>query len=96
MGHQTKQGLERIAFNLIQIEGNPRPEQAGNVACCTLSDEPDKVQHALRQGVYFLTEQGAPAFDAAVPNLSQLLKAEMDEREVRSTAHRMKAARFEV
>ena len=24
--------LERIAFNLIQIEDNPRPEQAGNIA----------------------------------------------------------------
>jgi hypothetical protein len=24
--------LERIAFNLIQIEGNPRPAQAGNIA----------------------------------------------------------------
>jgi hypothetical protein len=31
-----------------------------------------------------LLEQGAPAFDAAVPILSQLLKAEMAEREVRS------------
>jgi hypothetical protein len=24
--------LERISFNLIQIEGNPRPAQAGNIA----------------------------------------------------------------
>ena len=41
-----------------------------------------------------LLEQGAPAFDAAVPMLSQLLKAEMAEREVRSIAYHMKAARF--
>jgi len=41
-----------------------------------------------------LLEQGAPAFDAAVPILSQLLKAEMAEREVRSIAYHMKAARF--
>jgi DNA replication protein DnaC len=41
-----------------------------------------------------LIEQGAPAFDAAVPMLSQLLKAEMAEREVRSIAYYMKVARF--
>ncbi|WP_417280819.1 IS21-like element helper ATPase IstB [Celeribacter sp.] len=39
-------------------------------------------------------EQGAPAFDAAIPVLSQLLKAEMAEREVRSISYHMKAARF--
>ena len=41
-----------------------------------------------------LIEQGAPAFEAAIPILSQLLKAEMAEREVRSIAYQMKAARF--
>ena len=41
-----------------------------------------------------LIEQGAPAFEAAVPMLSQLLKAEVAEREVRSTAYQIKAARF--
>jgi DNA replication protein DnaC len=41
-----------------------------------------------------LIEQGAPAFDAAVPILSQLLKAEMAEREVRSISYQIKAARF--
>jgi DNA replication protein DnaC len=41
-----------------------------------------------------LIEQGAPAFEAAVPILSQLLKAEMAEREVRSIAYQIKAARF--
>jgi DNA replication protein DnaC len=46
------------------------------------------------QAVTDLIEQGAPAFDAAVPILSQLLKAEMAEREVRSIAYDMKAARF--
>ena len=39
-------------------------------------------------------EQGAPAFEAAIPILSQLLKAEMAEREVRSISYHMKAARF--
>ena len=39
-------------------------------------------------------EQGAPAFEAAVPILSQLLKAETAEREVRSVAYQIKAARF--
>jgi len=38
--------------------------------------------------------RGAPAFAAAIKVLSQLLKAEMAEREVRSIAYHMKAARF--
>jgi DNA replication protein DnaC len=48
----------------------------------------------MAQAVGDLIEQGALAFDAAVPMLSQLLKAEMAEREVRSVAYHMKAARF--
>ncbi|MEX1196547.1 MAG: ATP-binding protein, partial [Pseudohongiellaceae bacterium] len=48
----------------------------------------------MAQAVTDLMEQGAPAFDAAVPMLSQLLKAELAEREVRSIAYHMKAARF--
>lgn len=50
--------------------------------------------HGMAQAVTDLMEQGAPAFDAAVPILSQLLKAETAEREVRSIAYHMKAARF--
>tara|TARA_R110002111_G_scaffold261089_1_gene333415 strand:+ start:544 stop:759 length:216 start_codon:yes stop_codon:yes gene_type:complete len=38
----------------------------------------------MAQAVTDLMEQGAPAFDAAVPMLAQLLKAEVAEREVRS------------
>ncbi len=34
----------------------------------------------MAQAVAELTEQGSPAFEAAVPILSQLLKAEMAER----------------
>jgi DNA replication protein DnaC len=48
----------------------------------------------MAQAVEELVEQGAPAFEAAVPILSQLLKAEVAEREVRSIAYHMKAARF--
>jgi hypothetical protein len=48
----------------------------------------------MAQAVADLMEQGAPAFDAAVPMLAQLLKAEMAEREVRSTAYHLKIARF--
>ncbi len=48
----------------------------------------------MAQAVGDLIEQGAPAFEAAVPILSQLLKAEMAEREVRSIAYQIKAARF--
>jgi len=40
--------------------------------------------HGMAQAVNDLVEQGAPAFEAAIPMLSQLLKAEMAEREVRS------------
>jgi DNA replication protein DnaC len=46
------------------------------------------------QAVGDLIEQGAPAFEAAVPITAQLLKAEMAEREVRSIAYQIKAARF--
>lgn len=48
----------------------------------------------MAQAVGDLAEQGAPVFEAAVPTLSQLLKAEMAEREVRSVAYHTKAARF--
>lgn len=50
--------------------------------------------YGMAQAAGDLIEQGAPAFDAAVPILSQLLKAEMSEREVRSIAYQIKAARF--
>jgi DNA replication protein DnaC len=50
--------------------------------------------YGMAQAVTDLMEQGAPTFDAAVPILSQLLKAELAEREVRSIAYHMKAARF--
>jgi len=48
----------------------------------------------MAQAVSDLAEQGSPAFEAAVPMLSQLLKAETAEREVRSIAYQIKAARF--
>jgi DNA replication protein DnaC len=50
--------------------------------------------YGMAQAVAELVEQGAPAFEAAVPILSQLLKAEMAEREVRSIAYHIKTARF--
>jgi DNA replication protein DnaC len=50
--------------------------------------------YGMAQAVTDLMEQGAPAFEVAVPILSQLLKAELAEREVRSIAYHMKAARF--
>jgi DNA replication protein DnaC len=50
--------------------------------------------HGMAQAVCELTEQGSPAFEAAIPILSQLLKAETAEREVRSVAYQLKAARF--
>ena len=50
----------------------------------------------MAQAAGELMEQGAPAFNSAVPILSQLLKAETTEREVRSIAYQIKAARFPV
>jgi DNA replication protein DnaC len=50
--------------------------------------------YGMAQAVSELTEQGSPAFEAAVPILSQLLKAETAEREVRSVAYQIKSARF--
>ena len=50
--------------------------------------------HGMAQAVAELAEQGSPAFEAALPILSQLLKAETADREVRSTAYQLKAARF--
>ena len=52
--------------------------------------------HGMAQAVAEMAEQGAPAFDAAQPVLSQLLKAETAEREVRSVAYQLKVARFPV
>ena len=51
-------------------------------------------RHGLAQADSELTEQGSPAFEAAIPVPSQLLKAETAEREVRSTAYQLKTARF--
>ena len=52
--------------------------------------------HGMAQAASDLMEQGSPAFEAAIPILSQLLKAEIAEREVRSVAYQIKAARFPV
>lgn len=50
--------------------------------------------YGMAQAVTDLIEQDAPAFDAAIPMLSQLLKAELAEREVRPIAYHMTSARF--
>ena len=50
--------------------------------------------HGMAHAVAELAEQGSPAFEAAQPMLSQLLKAETAEREVRSVSYQMKVARF--
>jgi hypothetical protein len=50
--------------------------------------------HGMAQAVDDLVAQGAPAYEAATPMLSQLLKADMAEREVRSIAYHTKVARF--
>jgi DNA replication protein DnaC len=50
--------------------------------------------YGMAQAVDELTQQGSPSFEAAIPVLSQLLRAETAEREVRSMAYQLKAARF--
>ncbi len=50
--------------------------------------------YGMAQAVDDLVAQGAPAFEAVTPMLSQLLKAEIAEREVRSIAYQTKVARF--
>jgi hypothetical protein len=50
--------------------------------------------HGMAQAVDELAQQGAPAFKAAIPVLSQLLKAKTAEREVRFMAYQFKASRF--
>ena len=50
--------------------------------------------YGMANAVEDLVAQGAPAFEAATPMLSQLLKAEIAEREVRSIAYHTKVARF--
>jgi hypothetical protein len=45
--------------------------------------------YGMAQAVTDLIKQGAPAFESSVPILSQLLKAELAEREVRSIAYHM-------
>jgi hypothetical protein len=50
--------------------------------------------YGMAQAAEDLIEQGAPAFEAAISILSQLPKAELAEREVRSIAYHMKSARF--
>src|SRR3546814_15699301 len=47
----------------------------------------------MAQAVTDLMQQGSHAFEAAVPILSQLHKAETAEREVRSVAYQLKVAR---
>lgn len=50
--------------------------------------------YGMANAVEDLVAQGAPAFEAATPMLSELLKAEIAEREVRSITYQTKIARF--
>lgn len=67
-----------------------------------MSTQPESMMQMLRvlklrgmaQAVADLAEQDSPAFQAALPVLSDLVKAEVAEREVRSLAYQMKVAKF--
>lgn len=50
--------------------------------------------YGMAQAIDELAQQGSPAYQGAREVLGTLLKAEMAEREVRSIAYQMKAARF--
>ncbi len=67
-----------------------------------MSTQPESMMEMFRilklrgmaQAVADLAEQNSPAFQAALPILSDLVKAEVAEREVRSLAYQMKVAKF--
>jgi len=48
----------------------------------------------MAQAVADLSQQGSPAYQAALPILGNLLKAEVAEREVRSVGYQLKVAKF--
>ncbi|GBQ19595.1 transposase [Gluconacetobacter sacchari DSM 12717] len=50
--------------------------------------------YGMAQATADLTEQGAPAFEAAIPVIAQILKAELAEREVRSISYQTRTAKF--
>ena len=52
--------------------------------------------HGMANAVSELAQQASPAFESAQPILSQLLKAETAEREVRSVSYQLKLARLPV
>lgn len=89
---------------------NPRPMSNATTPCgrlrrCAMRHNPASgaivimlrqlKMHGMAQAVGKLTEQGSPAFEVAIPVLSQLLKAETAEREVRSTAYQLKTPAFQ-
>lgn len=52
--------------------------------------------HGMAQAFDELAQQDAPLYHQALPVITTLLKAEVAEREVRSVAYQLKAARFPV
>ena len=93
--------LTLTAEPLANVERYDASAQSGGAPCVIIpplaplsSGLAQSQMHGMAQAVGELTGQGSPAFEAAVPIRSQLLKAEMADREVRSTPYRLKAARF--
>jgi hypothetical protein len=100
----------RIRRGMHRSTSARRPTSSATTPCagrrCAMRHDPASAavvvmlrglkMYGTAQAVGDLIEQGAPAFDAAVPILSQVLKAEVAEREVRSIAYQIKAARFPV
>lgn len=72
-----------------EVRHAPRPASAAIVIVLR-----ERKMHGMANAVDELTEQGSPAFEAAQPMLSQLLKAKKTKREVRSVAYQLKLARF--
>jgi IstB-like ATP binding protein len=93
--------LTLAAEPLANVERYDASAQSGGAPCVIIpplaplsSGLAQSQMHGMAQAVGELTGQGSPAFEAAVPIRSQLLKAEMADREVRSTPYQLKAARF--
>ena len=89
----------------LTLATSPRPMPNVTIPCarsarCAMRHDPaagalvimlrSLKMRGMAQAVDELAQQGAPAFQAAIPMLSQLLKAETAEREVRSMVYQIK------
>jgi hypothetical protein len=78
------------------LDAYPRASLAGAPANIGAQDRSENRCAAWHKPFTKLTEKGSLAFEATVPILARLPKAETAERQVRSMAYQLKARRFRV